>query len=69
MTKRERALIAAAMRWLEAMPCGGIGKDGYTAKELAAAELAGRNVEDDAELHCAQTAWRLLQEAMGEAKP
>ena len=53
--------VADAMLALEGMPCGGIGSNGATLEDLAAADEVGQPFDDDASYHVAQLAWRLLE--------
>lgn len=61
MTKREREILAAAMRTLEQLPRGGIGEDGKTLAELNA-EAEGE-VEDGVEW-TGQYAWRIMEQLL-----
>jgi hypothetical protein len=60
-------LIREAMQILTGEPCGGIGADGATLKELNDVAVQGHNFADDAGYHTAQLAWRTLEKAL-EAK-
>ena len=58
-------LIREAMASLEGLPCGGIGKDGPSAGQLAdLVEDTGTWWNDDVTYHLAQRAWRMLEAAL-----
>jgi len=61
---RAADLIREAMRILEGMPVGGVGKDGATQAELDEAAENGEYYASDANYDVAQRAWLKLNEAL-----
>jgi len=61
-----RQSIENAMEWLETMPCGAIGENGATQKELNEAAKKGEYFWDDEGYDITQNAWLILHRALAE---